>query len=192
MYDILQLNDMLLPELQDIAENLQIDNPKKLTKQELVYKILDQQAVVGSQKKSAAPADGDKRKRKRIVKASTSNTTEEAVVEDTSDAPEVEVVPEEPKKIVATKKAPVKKEEKPQPNKRPKKKGDEQPTLPMDVDVKEEDAEIRIIPLQNLGATLKNGGTGARCQSCHVREQGSIGNIGNDVAGRDATVRFDS
>ncbi|NTS40086.1 transcription termination factor Rho [Flavisolibacter sp. BT320] len=140
MYDILQLNDMLLPELQDIAENLQIDNPKKLTKQELVYKILDQQAVVGSQKKSAAPADGDKRKRKRIVKASTSNTTEEAVVEDTSDAPEVEVVPEEPKKIVATKKAPVKKEEKPQPNKRPKKKGDEQPTLPMDVDVKEEDS----------------------------------------------------
>ncbi|RYZ61438.1 MAG: transcription termination factor Rho [Chitinophagaceae bacterium] len=140
MYDILQLNDMLLPELQDIAENLQIDNPKKLTKQELVYKILDQQAVVGSQKKSAAPADGDKRKRKRIVKASTSNTTEEAVVEDTSDAPEVEPVAEEPKKIVATKKAPVKKEEKPQPNKRPKKKGDEQPTLPMDVDIKEEDS----------------------------------------------------
>ncbi|MDQ3277555.1 MAG: Rho termination factor N-terminal domain-containing protein, partial [Bacteroidota bacterium] len=48
MYDILQLNDMLLPELQDIAENLQIENYKKLPKQELVYKILDQQAVATS------------------------------------------------------------------------------------------------------------------------------------------------
>jgi transcription termination factor Rho len=52
MYDILQLNDMLLPELQDIAENLQIDNFKKLNKQDLVYKILDQQAVKGSQQKA--------------------------------------------------------------------------------------------------------------------------------------------
>jgi transcription termination factor Rho len=140
MYDILQLNDMLLPELQDIAENLQIENYKKLPKQELVYKILDQQAVATSQKKSAAPADGDKRKRKRIVKASTANTTEEAVVEDLSDnAPAVEAVAEEPKKHVAAKKAPAKKEEKPQHNnKRPKKKGDEQPTLPLDVDTKEE------------------------------------------------------
>ncbi|HEV7332684.1 MAG TPA: transcription termination factor Rho [Flavisolibacter sp.] len=140
MYDILQLNDMLLPELQDIAENLQIENFKKLPKQELVYKILDQQAVVGSQKKSAAPAEGDKRKRKRIVKASTSNTTEEAVVEDTSDAPPaIEAAAEEPKKHVAAKKAPAKKEDKPQHNKRPKKKGEEQPTLPMDVDGKEDE-----------------------------------------------------
>ncbi len=135
MYDILQLNDMLLPELQDIAENLQIDNSKKLNKQELVYKILDQQAVVGSQRKSAAPSEADKRKRKRIVKASTANTTEEAVIEDTSDAPPaVEAAAEEPKKHVAAKKAPAKKEEKPQHNKRPRKKGDDQqPTLPMEV-----------------------------------------------------------
>lgn len=139
MYDILQLNDMLLPELQDIAENLRIDNYKKLPKQELVYKILDQQAVVGSQKKSAAAsADADKPKRKRIVKATTSNTTEEAVVEDTSDGPAIEAAAEEPKKHVAAKKAPAKKEEKPQPNKRPKKKNDEQPTLPLDVEAKEE------------------------------------------------------
>lgn len=139
MYDILQLNDMLLPELQDIAENLRIDNYKKLPKQELVYKILDQQAVVGSQKKSAgASADADKPKRKRIVKATTSNTTEEAVVEDTSDGPAIEAAAEEPKKHVAAKKAPAKKEEKPQPNKRPKKKNDEQPTLPLDVEAKEE------------------------------------------------------
>jgi len=45
MYDILQLNDMLVPELVDIAEELKISNPRKSDKQELIYKILDKQAV---------------------------------------------------------------------------------------------------------------------------------------------------
>ncbi len=48
MYDILQLNDMLVPELLDIAEQLSIANAKKLDKQELIYKILDKQAIVNS------------------------------------------------------------------------------------------------------------------------------------------------
>ena len=81
MYDILQLNDMLVPELLDIAEELKIDNAKKLDKQELVYKILDKQAVMGAEEK---PAAGDKTRRRRIVKASTANSTEEAIVEETT------------------------------------------------------------------------------------------------------------
>ena len=36
MYDILQLNDMLLPELLDIAENLKIAGAKKLDKQNML------------------------------------------------------------------------------------------------------------------------------------------------------------
>jgi transcription termination factor Rho len=76
MYDILQLNDMLVPELLDIAELLKIPNAKKLDKQELVYKILDNQAIAGS--KGAVSSDG---KRKRIIKANTSIGSEEAVVE---------------------------------------------------------------------------------------------------------------
>jgi len=83
MYDILQLNDMLVPELLDIAEQLKIPNAKKLEKQELVYKILDKQAVTASEKKSA-PGD-DKPKRKRIIKATTGITTEEAEVEESYD-----------------------------------------------------------------------------------------------------------
>ncbi|MBS1631035.1 MAG: transcription termination factor Rho [Bacteroidetes bacterium] len=79
MYDILQLNDMLVPELLDIAEQLKIPNTKKLDKQELVYKILDRQAVIASEKKNTAD---DKPRRKRIIKTSTSLTTEEAVVEE--------------------------------------------------------------------------------------------------------------
>ena len=84
MYDILQLNDMLVPELLDIAEQLKIPNAKKLDKQALIYQILDKQAVVASAQKGAAD---DKGKRKRIVKTSTSNSTEEAIVESGDDKP---------------------------------------------------------------------------------------------------------
>jgi len=45
MYDILQLNDMLVPELKDLAEQLGVSGFKKLTKQDLIYQILDHQAV---------------------------------------------------------------------------------------------------------------------------------------------------
>jgi transcription termination factor Rho len=85
MYDILQLNDMLVPELLDIAEQLDINNAKKLDKQELIYKILDKQAVVGTADAgNGKAAAADKTRRKRIVKASTANSTEEAIVEDTT------------------------------------------------------------------------------------------------------------
>jgi len=65
MYDILQLNDMLVPELLDIAEQQNITNAKKLEKQELIYKILDKQAVMTPDKKEIIT---DKPKRKRITK----------------------------------------------------------------------------------------------------------------------------
>ena len=83
MYDILQLNDMLVPELLDIAEQLKIAGSKKMDKQQLIYKILDKQAVMASETNGA----DDKGKRKRIVKTTTGSGTEEAVVE--SGDPEV-------------------------------------------------------------------------------------------------------
>ena len=39
MYDILQLNDLLVPELKDIADKLKIKGSDKLSKQDLIYKI---------------------------------------------------------------------------------------------------------------------------------------------------------
>jgi len=78
MYDILQLNDMLVPELLDIAEQLKIAGSKKMDKQQLVYKILDKQAVIESETKTAPEEKG---KRRRIVKTTTASGTEEAVVE---------------------------------------------------------------------------------------------------------------
>jgi transcription termination factor Rho len=82
MYDILQLNEMFVPELLDIAEQLKISNAKKLSKQDLVYKILDSQAIAGA--KGAKPAEDGKRK--RIIKTNTSTGgSEEAVVESGDD-----------------------------------------------------------------------------------------------------------
>jgi transcription termination factor Rho len=113
MYDILQLNEMLVPELLDIAEQLNISNAKKLDKQELVYKILDSQAIAGSKGSSN---NEDKGKRKRIIKASTGITTEEAVVEDNG-APEKKSIKKVPP-------MPPKKDDKGA-SKRPKKKTEE-------------------------------------------------------------------
>ena len=79
MYDILQLNDMLVPELLDIAEQLNIPSAKKMSKQELVYKILDKQAVLTSE--STTQQKEEKSKRRRIVKTTTSNSTKGAIVE---------------------------------------------------------------------------------------------------------------
>jgi transcription termination factor Rho len=104
MYDILQLNDMLVPELLDIAEQLKIPNAKKLDKQELVYKILDRQAIVSSEK---ADASGEKPKRKRIIKTSTANSSEEAFVESGDEKAEDKLKKPEPRKEIR------KKEEKP-------------------------------------------------------------------------------
>ncbi|RMG80740.1 MAG: transcription termination factor Rho [Bacteroidetes bacterium] len=50
MFDILQLNDMLVPELRELAEQIGLKGYKRLTKQELIYKILDKQAVSVEQK----------------------------------------------------------------------------------------------------------------------------------------------
>ena len=49
MYDILELNDKLLAELRQIAKTLNIKRVESYKKQELIYKILDQQALVAAQ-----------------------------------------------------------------------------------------------------------------------------------------------
>ena len=64
MYDISQLNDLLVPELQDIAEQLNISNTKKLVKQDLIKTILENQSIMSTDKKN----EGEKPKRKRIAK----------------------------------------------------------------------------------------------------------------------------
>lgn len=68
MYDIQQLNEMLVPELIDIADQLKIPNAKKLNKQELVYKILDKEAIIESASKPSTTNGEEKLRRKRVIK----------------------------------------------------------------------------------------------------------------------------
>lgn len=137
MYDILQLNDMLVPELLDIAEQLKIPNAKKLDKQELVYKILDKQAVMASAVKNGA-AD-EKGKRKRVVKTTTANATEEADVVSGDDKPaRKELKKEAPRKKVIEKPAPAKKgRKKPEPEEEEEEEAT--PILPVMNDDSDED-----------------------------------------------------
>jgi|LauGreDrversion4_1035100.scaffolds.fasta_scaffold29664_2 transcription termination factor Rho len=105
MYDILQLNDLLVPELLDIAEQLEISNAKKLNKQDLIYKILDKQAIMTAAQK---PEDEKPKQRKRIVKATTANISEEAEV--VQEAPAKKETTATPKtKKVEVEKKPIKK-----------------------------------------------------------------------------------
>ena len=115
MYDILQLNDMLVPELLDIAEHLKITVAKKQQdKQDLIYKILDSQGV--SVKPAVNGGEDEKRKRKRIVKsapipvaASVAEVPVEAVIAEPVKAEPVKEKEEKVQKPEARK--PLKKEE---------------------------------------------------------------------------------
>jgi transcription termination factor Rho len=119
MYDILQLNDMLVPELLDIADQLKIANAKKIEKKELVYKILDKQALMESKKTppKSEESETEAPKRKRIVKTTTANSTEEAIVETEIKAEvKVEIKPERKKMPIKEKGKPhkaIRRDEKP-------------------------------------------------------------------------------
>ncbi|MEA1878262.1 MAG: transcription termination factor Rho [Bacteroidota bacterium] len=59
MFDILELNKKLLAELREIAKGLKIKRVESYKKQDLIYQILDQQAIVASESKTkqkAAPS----------------------------------------------------------------------------------------------------------------------------------------
>jgi transcription termination factor Rho len=60
MYTLNELKDRLLSDLKEIAEQLNVGNFKRLSKQDLIYKILDQQALLPADqlpgKKAPAPA----------------------------------------------------------------------------------------------------------------------------------------
>ena len=70
MYNIIQLNDKDLSELQSIAKELGITKTESLKKEELVYKILDEQAIVGATKKVAAAKVNEDRKENQPKKRS--------------------------------------------------------------------------------------------------------------------------
>ncbi len=65
MYDILQLNDKLVTELRAIAKELGVKRTSTLNKQDLIYKILDQQALTAEAPTEEVP---EKPKRRPATK----------------------------------------------------------------------------------------------------------------------------
>jgi transcription termination factor Rho len=73
MYDILELSEMLVPELREIAKQLKIKRAELLKKQDLIYKILDQQAIDATdarkariEKQSGSIVAGDQKQKQRL------------------------------------------------------------------------------------------------------------------------------
>ena len=66
MYNLSQLNDMLVLELNDIADQFNISNSKDLSRTDLIAAIMEKQP--GSQEVKNDADGADKPKRKRIVK----------------------------------------------------------------------------------------------------------------------------
>ena len=113
-YNILQLNAKELSELKEIATKLALKVPNSITKDKLVYEILDQQAVVNAQEKSAVSEGNDenKRKRMRIIpkKAAEQKVFSTRKDEDETQKQPVTAAPEKAEKP-ATKKAEATKQE---------------------------------------------------------------------------------
>ena len=124
MYDILQLNEMILPELTDIAESLKIKGVQKLEKQDLIHKILDAQALTDAPAGDDKPVS-EKARRPRTRKPMKGDKPEEEAVEEEPAPPAKQMRQADPPL------PPYKKEEKkPQPpreDKRPQHKQEHKP-----------------------------------------------------------------
>jgi len=73
MYDIIELNKKLVSDLREIATKLKVEKADKLKKEELVYKILDQQAITPIAKSNNAERKSDNNRETR--KHTSSNTS---------------------------------------------------------------------------------------------------------------------
>jgi len=65
MHDILELSEMLVPELREIAKQLKIKRVELLKKQDLIYKILDQQAIDAAETRKTGRAENQPSDRKQ-------------------------------------------------------------------------------------------------------------------------------
>ena len=165
MYDISQLNDLLVPELQDIAIEQNISDAKKLDKQELISQILNKQNTMN------IGTDGEKPKRKRIIKPA---------ADANNDIPkgEEEKVKHEPRMkksevIVVDKKKSIKKEKEEEPNE------DDQPTDEQDNE-DSQNSPMSIAPalvsllnddVPQSGETQSNGGSAVQQRNYPQRRE---------------------
>ena len=106
MYDIIELSRKLLPDLKEIAKDLDIKKIESFKKQDLIYKILDMQAIMASEKKTddkklRSPRDINVKREENSVLKFFSRRKEEKTYENIEEKPESEkltpIVEGEPK-----------------------------------------------------------------------------------------------
>lgn len=78
MYNIIQLKEKELSELQKIASELNIKKPEGYVREELIYKILDEQAIAGASKKANSAKSKTDRKEDKAKRTRTSAKKESA------------------------------------------------------------------------------------------------------------------
>ena len=101
MYDIIELSRKLLPDLKDIAKELDIKKVESYKKQDLIYKILDNQAIKASEKKPEerrfkSPRDLNQTKREEgsVLNKLFGFRKEEKRIEVPEEKPEEKIEPE--------------------------------------------------------------------------------------------------
>jgi transcription termination factor Rho len=103
MYDILELNKKLVSELRQIAKELNVKRADSLKKQDLIYKILDQQAINATEEskseKKTTSRKSSKTSRQSKESAKSSNNSRKNSRKQQSATPETETIePKEEKK----------------------------------------------------------------------------------------------
>ncbi|MDA3865878.1 MAG: transcription termination factor Rho [Salinivirgaceae bacterium] len=102
MYDILELNKKLVSELKEIAAELKIKKIESLRKQDLIYKILDQQAINASEKTDSPTEDKKSSRRPRVKRIERVSANKRQPATEATEAAESAPVEkeQEPKPIV--------------------------------------------------------------------------------------------
>jgi len=143
MYDIIELNNKLVGELREIAKEMEIPKVEKLLKQDLIYKILDQQALIPqkAEKEKSAPKEKQAAKKQEPAKSRSRKTkATKASDKDKKEIPakeEEKETKQEPKKELELPKKPAKV---PAENEKPastKKQNDAEPVPQADLEKKQ-------------------------------------------------------
>ncbi len=137
MYDILSLNEKKLTELKEIAKGLKLKGINQLKKQDLVYKILDEQAVNPPAKEEAKDKPVTKRPRTRTkakpaAKKEDSNKT---LFDDSTKKEEEKAEEKKEDKKPQHKNQQQKREKRPHPKRDNKPKGDDKKAAETNVNV---------------------------------------------------------
>ena len=190
MYDILQLNQKTVVELKEIAKQLEVNKFQKLKKEELVYQILDQQAVkpeaVKAVSKESKKSESKPVRKPRATKAKAetpaakkaddskaSNASESKSENKTSETKNADGK-EEPKKVAYPKKAPSERKV------RPRIEAEKKANLFSETKPEEEKSEVKATEKKESIAAKESNGNPTEKKSHNDNSNGKTSNGNNN------------